>query len=35
MNKEKIELLTGVVAMFVLPNISGMQRASLDILGIN
>ena len=35
MNNEKLQLLTGVVAMFVLPNVSGMQRALVDMLGIN
>ena len=35
LNKEKLQLLTSVVAIVVLPNVSGIQRASLDMLGIN
>ena len=35
MNNEKIQLVTGVLAIFVLPNTSCMYRASLDILSIN
>ena len=34
-SKEKLQLLTGVTVIFVLPQDSGMQHASMKLIGIN